>query len=438
MLLSFGGNEDGQCGRHDFVSEDEEEGYGNFIDVAGSPSSPLSPLRKRNSERLINLGKVPSLVTFPNNVIVRSVASGSRHSMALSDDGRLFTWGWGVQGQLGHGQNKTIMTPRQIDMPVDDPVVAISAGGLHSACITSTGECYTWGSSQYGQLGHGLEVVEKITCNIPRRVMLPHVKEEGLEKGKVVVESPEEPFIAESIACGGMHTAAVDKNGKLWCWGRADSGQTGKREWIFTFFSGLVVPHMVTEIEEKVTMVACGGWHTAAVTYSGKVYTMGKEDFGILGTTVESELLSHVKLIDSMTDKHVIGVSCGGWHTVLWTDDGELYACGKGEYGRLGLGQEASVCEPVEVKIGDGVKVRSASAGGSHTLILTRSHGVFSTGRTGEGRLAIGSVTCDRILSPTKVDLYGDHVIREQEDKILQVSAGGGHSLIVKCPEQGD
>jgi len=29
MLLSFGGNEDGQCGRHDFKSEDEEEGYGS-------------------------------------------------------------------------------------------------------------------------------------------------------------------------------------------------------------------------------------------------------------------------------------------------------------------------------------------------------------------------------------------------------------------------
>jgi alpha-tubulin suppressor-like RCC1 family protein len=329
------------------------------------------------------------------------------------------------------------MNPRQVEMPIheDEVIVGISAGGMHSACVTSSGECYTWGSSQYGQLGHGLAVVEKKTCSVPRKVMLPDVKQEGWEKGRLEIEGPEQPFIAESIACGGMHTAAVDKDGKLWCWGRADSGQTGQREWIFTFFSGLVVPHMVSDIDEKVTMVACGGWHTAAVTCSGKVYTMGKEDFGMLGTTVGSELLSHVKLIDSLLDKHFIGVSCGGWHTVMWTDDGEVFVCGKGEYGRLGLGHEASACEPVQVQFGEDVKVRSASAGGSHTLFLTRSHGVFSTGRTGEGRLAIGNVTCDRILIPTKVDLYSDHIIRDEEDVILQVSAGGGHSLITKACE---
>jgi alpha-tubulin suppressor-like RCC1 family protein len=50
------------------------------------------------------VGKIPSLVRFPCPVVVRSVASGSRHSMALSTDGRIFTWGWGVQGQLGHGK----------------------------------------------------------------------------------------------------------------------------------------------------------------------------------------------------------------------------------------------------------------------------------------------------------------------------------------------
>ena len=34
-------------------------------------------------------------------------------------------------------------------------IVSISAGGAHSACITSTGELYTWGKGRYGRLGHG-------------------------------------------------------------------------------------------------------------------------------------------------------------------------------------------------------------------------------------------------------------------------------------------
>lgn len=90
--------------------------------------------------------------------------------------------------------------------------------------------------------------------------------------------------------------------------------------------------------------------------------------------------------------------------------------------------------------MGEGLKVKSASAGGSHTLILTTSSGVYSTGRTGEGRLAIGNVTSDRVLHPTKVDLYSDHVIREEcdgEEEILQISAGGGHSSLIKKMETG-
>lgn len=160
---------------------------------------------------------------------------------------------------LTTGQNKTIITPRRVELPDDELnlVVAISAGGMHSACITSQGECYTWGASQYGQLGHGSEIVEKKTCCVPTKVMLPPQKGQKTAQEVDAVTVGEQPFIADSISCGGMHTAAVDKAGKLWCWGRADSGQTGQREWIFTFFSGLVVPHMVSEIEEKVLLTHC-------------------------------------------------------------------------------------------------------------------------------------------------------------------------------------
>lgn len=120
--------------------------------------------------------------------------------------------------------------------------------GMHSACITSDGECYTWGSSQYGQLGHGLAVVEKKTCCVPRKVMIPLKEVPQLEEGgggggqggQETGAPAEVPFIAESISLGGMHTAAVDKNGRLWCWGRADSGQTGQKEWVFTFFAGIL------------------------------------------------------------------------------------------------------------------------------------------------------------------------------------------------------
>ena len=58
---------------------------------------------------LNDLGKIPAMVNFGTPVIIVSVASGSRHALALSNRGEVFSWGWGVQGQLGHGESKSLM-----------------------------------------------------------------------------------------------------------------------------------------------------------------------------------------------------------------------------------------------------------------------------------------------------------------------------------------
>lgn len=45
--------------------------------------------------------------------------------------------------------------PRVIESLRGVEVVDIAAGGAHSACITASGELYTWGKGRYGRLGHG-------------------------------------------------------------------------------------------------------------------------------------------------------------------------------------------------------------------------------------------------------------------------------------------
>ncbi len=62
--------------------------------------------------------------------------------------------------------------PRVIESLRGVEVVDIAAGGAHSACITASGELYTWGKGRYGRLGHGDsedQLKPKLVCSL--RVM---------------------------------------------------------------------------------------------------------------------------------------------------------------------------------------------------------------------------------------------------------------------------
>ena len=91
------------------------------------------------------------------HVFIKKLAinSGGKHCLALSSEGEVFSWGEGEDGKLGHGNRTGCDRPRVIETLRGTEVVEIAAGGAHSACITSTGELYTWGKGRYGRLGHG-------------------------------------------------------------------------------------------------------------------------------------------------------------------------------------------------------------------------------------------------------------------------------------------
>ena len=78
--------------------------------------------------------------------------------MALTEQGVLYSWGAGGKdfnkGQTGHDTYDDIETPTPIEFFKDKPILSFCCGGLHSTAITTTGEVYSWGEGQFGQLGH--------------------------------------------------------------------------------------------------------------------------------------------------------------------------------------------------------------------------------------------------------------------------------------------
>lgn len=86
--------------------------------------------------------------------------------MQLSKTKPYFSPRWGVFGQLGHGHVHDVFKPKKIDFFNDKVVVQISAGHAHSIVLTSDGIVYSFGSNSFGQLGNGTSIKSSLPVQI--------------------------------------------------------------------------------------------------------------------------------------------------------------------------------------------------------------------------------------------------------------------------------
>ena len=101
---------------------------------------------------IINLEKAGAAASLPDDCVPLEISAGYYHSLVLSSDGTIWSWGRNNYGQLGSGDNVNSATPVQINSLAD--VSAISAGGGHSLVLID-GNVWAWGYNYYGQLGNG-------------------------------------------------------------------------------------------------------------------------------------------------------------------------------------------------------------------------------------------------------------------------------------------
>lgn len=104
---------------------------------------------------------------------VTAVAAGSSHSVAIGKRGSVFTWGFGLYGRLGHGNEKLVYVPTEVCDLFGISVVQVSCGLSHSVALTLEGKVFTFGDGRRGQLGHNRDTVE---MSRPREVEALHSK----------------------------------------------------------------------------------------------------------------------------------------------------------------------------------------------------------------------------------------------------------------------
>lgn len=105
--------------------------------------------------RNVQYSQTPCLIEALISVEIEKIACGQYHSLALTTDGELYTWGWGVHGQLGLNSIENVYVPAKVEYFKDIKLVEVAGGYCHSLVLDSNGIVYTFGSGLFGQLGLG-------------------------------------------------------------------------------------------------------------------------------------------------------------------------------------------------------------------------------------------------------------------------------------------
>lgn len=205
------------------------------------------------------------------------VAGGEQQSLVLTSTGALYSFGGNRFGQLGRTANAGSETPNPIPAPVvlpgaSGPVVQIAAGARHSLALTSTGQLYSFGDNEFGQLGRAANAETTVPNPAPAQVEIP-----GLD-GTVV-----------AIAAGGEHSLVLSSSGQVFAFGLNSAGQLGSfsnsgSEWANATPAQVALPGA----SARPVAVAAGALHSLVVTAAGALYTFGSNAEGQLGRAAGS------------------------------------------------------------------------------------------------------------------------------------------------------
>lgn len=175
-LYSFGNNEHGQLG-HDGKGQDPKRIEGELLakKIVGAVAGQYHTLVWTSDGEAYSFGYgssgqlghgtredelMPRLIEgLLKGKKVIGAAAGHGHSMLMTADGEVYSFGNGNNRQLGHGSPMTDeLVPRLIEGPlVDKAVVGVTAGAYHSLLWTTDGEAFSFGSEGDGRLGHESE-----------------------------------------------------------------------------------------------------------------------------------------------------------------------------------------------------------------------------------------------------------------------------------------
>ncbi|XP_044498512.1 PH, RCC1 and FYVE domains-containing protein 1-like isoform X2 [Mangifera indica] len=315
----------------------------------------------------------PRLVDFLAVNNVDFVACGEHHSCAVSMSGDLFTWGDGTNnvGLLGHGSDVSHWIPKRVCGPFEGvQVISIACGAWHTALTTANGKLFTFGDGSFGVLGHGnresviypkevqsisgLKAI-KVACGVWHTAAIVEIighsgaimssrklftwgDGDKYRLGHGSKDTYLLPTCVSSLidynfhqlACGHTMTIALTTSGHVFIVGSTEYGQLGNPN------SDGKLPCLIQDklVGEFVEEISCGTHHVAVLTSRGELLTWGRGANGRLGHG-DTDDRKTPTVVEALKDRHVKNISCGSNFTscicthkwVSGADQSVCYGC---------------------------------------------------------------------------------------------------------------
>lgn len=306
----------------------------------------------------------------------QTVSLGEYHSAAITSQGDLWTWGNGDFGQLGHQANKPTNITQSFDLDEGESLKQVYLGWEHSAVLTSFHQLYTFGRNDGGQLGINA------TSNMQHPTNITNMF--SLLSDEIITE----------VALGWGHSIALTSLGRLFTWGKNDSGQLGDG----TNQPSLIPIDISSRIRllsnDQIISIAAGSSHSAFLTKQGRVFMWGRNVFGQLGDGTKSNKNRPIEITSNFNTKpdEIIETVALGWgHSSALTSQGHLYTWGFNGFGQLGNQTLEDYKVPMNttafVQLESNEIITDVILGSSHSSIQTSSNRRFVWGWNQYGQL---------------------------------------------------
>ena len=293
---------------------------------------------------------------IPNLPKINMISCGQYFVVCLDYEGFMWSFGFNNRGQLGTGNNTDFNVPQKIlNIP---PVHSVSCGYEHTLIITDESDLWSCGRNNYGQLCHG----DKEDRSIPKKTSFSNISK---------------------TSAGSDHSLFQKEKGEIFACGHNQQGACG----LGHFNSPQITPSLIRDAPSNIVQFLCGSNSSLFLDSEGNVFSVGNNGFGSLGLghNTHQNVLRKISNIPPIQ-----AISCVSDSRYLLDFEGNLWSFGFNGFGQLGHGDKTFKNAPKLISALKDIQQIFYGSCGSHFFAKNSQKQIFVIGNNDCGQLGTG------------------------------------------------